>query len=239
MFKEILAQLQFDLERNADNEYREKIRDYFKMDVSNYYGVRIPLVRKIANQYYKEISKHDIDDILALCKKLLKTKIYEHKVIAFHWSYKCRNQFQRKHFRIFENWLKTYVDDWSDCDDLCTHSLGYIVFQYPEFLPNVQGWSSSNNRWMRRASAVTLIYSARKGAHLNSVISTALILLLDEDDLVQKGYGWMLKEASKTFLEDVFRFVINNKSKMPRTALRYAIEKMPDEYKKSAMQNKF
>lgn len=225
-----------DLERKADNEYREKIRDYFKMDVSNYYGVRIPLVREIANQYFKEISQHDIDDIFTLCEELLKTKNYEHKVIAFHWSYKCKKQFQRKHFMIFESWIKTYVDDWSDCDDLCTHSLGYIVFQYPEFLPNVQQWASSNNRWMRRASAVTLIYSARKGAHLDSIFSTAHILLLDKDDMVQKGYGWMLKEASKKSLEDVFKFVIKNKTKMPRTALRYAIEKMPDEYKKSAMQ---
>lgn len=97
-------------------------------------------------------------------------------------------------------------------------------------------WPSSKNRWMRRASAVTLIYSARKGTHLDNIFNTANILLLDKDDLVQKGYGWMLKEASKSSLEEVFQYVINNKNKMPRTALRYAIEKMSDKYKKAAMQ---
>jgi len=206
------------------------------MDVSNYLGVRLPLVRKIANKHFKEISELDVDQVLEICDKLLESSIYEHKVIAFHWSYKCKKQFQSKHFKIFESWLKTYVDDWSDCDDLCTHSLGYLVFHYPEFLPKVEKWASSKNRWMRRASAVTLIYSARKGTHLDNIFNTANILLLDKDDLVQKGYGWMLKEASKSFLEEVFQYVINNKNKMPRTALRYAIEKMSDKYKKVAMQ---
>lgn len=236
MFKKIFPPLQKELERNADKQFREKIRDYFKMDVSKYLGVRLPLVRKIANKHFKQISELDIDQVLQICDKLLESRIYEHKVIAFHWSFKCKKQFQSKHFKILEGWLKTYVDDWSDCDDLCTHSLGYLVFRYPQFLVNVKRWAPSKNRWMRRASAVTLIYSARKGTHLDKIFNTANILLLDKDDLVQKGYGWMLKEASKIFTEEVFEFVIKNKDRMPRTALRYAIEKMPDKYKKAAMQ---
>lgn len=236
MIKEILPKLQAELDKNADKEYREKVRDYFKMDVTNYLGVKIPLVRKIADKHFKEINHLNIDDVLKLCNSLLETKIYEHKVVAFHWSYKCRSKFRTKHFQIFEGWLKTYVDDWSDCDDLCTHSLGYLVFEHPEFIPKVKQWSSSNNRWVKRASAVTLIFSARKGQHLEDVFDVASVLLLDKDDLVQKGYGWMLKEASKIFTEKVFEFVLENKDKMPRTALRYAIEKMPAEYKKAAMQ---
>ena len=57
----------------------------------------------------------------------------------------------------------------------------------------------------------------------------------DTDDLVQKGYGWMLKEASKKHQTQVFNYIMKNKAKMPRTALRYAIEKMPVELKKQAM----
>jgi 3-methyladenine DNA glycosylase AlkD len=131
MFEKIFLPLQQELERNADKQFREKIRDYFKMDVSNYLGVRLPLVRKIANKHFKEISELDVDQVLEICDKLLESSIYEHKVIAFHWSYKCKKQFQSKHFKIFESWLKTYVNDWSDCDALSTHSLGYLVFHYP------------------------------------------------------------------------------------------------------------
>jgi 3-methyladenine DNA glycosylase AlkD len=89
---------------------------------------------------------------------------------------------------------------------------------------------------MRRASAVTLIVPARKGKFLNDILEIADKLLVDKDDLVQKGYGWMLKVASQTHQQEVFEYVIKNKNIMPRIALRYAIEKMPKELKTVAME---
>jgi 3-methyladenine DNA glycosylase AlkD len=66
-------------------------------------------------------------------------------------------------------------------------------------------------------------------------LAIANILLLDRDDLVQKGYGWMLKEASRKNQKEVFDYIIKHKKTMSRTALRYAIEKMPEELKREAM----
>jgi 3-methyladenine DNA glycosylase AlkD len=80
-----------------------------------------------------------------------------------------------------------------------------------------------------------LIYSIRRNKRLKEGFRVADILLEDPDDLVQKGYGWMLKEATKTQQTKIFKYVIKNKNKMPRTALRYAIEKMPAKLKKEAM----
>ena len=59
--------------------------------------------------------------------------------------------------------------------------------------------------------------------------------MTDSDDMVQKGYGWMLKVASNQFPNEVFRYVMKNKNEMPRTALRYAIEKLPSDKRKQAM----
>ena len=70
---------------------------------------------------------------------------------------------------------------------------------------------------------------------MKKIFEIADILLLDKDDLVQKGYGWMLKSASESHQQQVFNYVIKNKKNMPRTALRYAIEKMPKTLKKEAM----
>jgi 3-methyladenine DNA glycosylase AlkD len=106
---------------------------------------------------------------------------------------------------------------------------------YPKYLSDLKKWAKSKNRWMRRASAVSLIIPARRGEFLKDIFEIADILLLDQDDLVQKGYGWMLKEASKLHQKEVFDYVIKNKTVMPRTALRYAIEKMPKELKVKAM----
>ncbi len=97
-------------------------------------------------------------------------------------------------------------------------------------------WAKSDNRWVKRASAVTLIIPARKGLFLKDIFDIADTLLTDKDDLVQKGYGWMLKAASQAHEEEVFDYVMNNKKYMPRTALRYAIEKMPPELKSRAME---
>jgi len=106
---------------------------------------------------------------------------------------------------------------------------------YPNFLDELKKFTNSKNRWMRRASAVSLIIPARKGLFLDIIFEIANSLMLDKDDLVQKGYGWMLKAASESHQQEVFDFVMKKKSIMPRTSLRYAIEKMPEEMRKQAM----
>jgi 3-methyladenine DNA glycosylase AlkD len=88
---------------------------------------------------------------------------------------------------------------------------------------------------MRRASAVTLVMPVRRGFFFDYVFEIADLLLLDDDDLVRKGYGWMLKEASRLHRQEVYEYVIKNKAVMPRIALRYAIELMPQDLRRTAM----
>jgi len=106
---------------------------------------------------------------------------------------------------------------------------------YPHFIHELKTWAWSTNRWMRRAASVSLIIPAKKGFFLNDIFEIATILLTDSDDMVQKGYGWMLKVACQQHEQEVFNFVMKHKTTMPRTALRYAIEKMPAELKATAM----
>ena len=89
---------------------------------------------------------------------------------------------------------------------------------------------------MRRASAVSLIIPGREGKFLKDILEIADLLLLDTDDMVQKGYGWMLKVAGNKHQKEIFDYVVANKALMPRTALRYAIEKMPAGLKSIAME---
>jgi len=118
---------------------------------------------------------------------------------------------------------------------LCNHTVGTFVMMYPEYIHELKKWVQSSERWVKRASAVTLIVPARKGLFLKDIFAIADILLLDKDDMVQKGYGWMLKVASQAYQKEVFDYVVSKKTVMPRTALRYAIEKMPQELRVEAM----
>ena len=102
-------------------------------------------------------------------------------------------------------------------------------------LSKLKEWARSSNRWVKRASAVSLIVPARKGKFLEDIFEIADILHSDKDDMVQKGYGWMLKAASQAHQNEVFKYVMSKKATMPRTSLRYAIEKMPPELKVQAM----
>lgn len=111
-----------------------------------------------------------------------------------------------------------------------------MIFKFPKLQTKIFKLTKSKNRWERRASAVSLIYPIRyEKKFLPNIFKTATILLQDKDDLVQKGYGWMLKVASQKFPEEVKDFVEKNKSKIPRTALRYAIEKYPQKIRKELL----
>lgn len=223
------------LRGHADPTYRARIRDHFRMDVSHFLGVPTPMVRKISGQQARTMKALSLDEVLAQCDALLQTGLYECRIIAFDLAWRRRKALTPAHFSLFERWLHSYVDDWSDCDDLCTHPLGYLLAQYPALAANTRSWTSSSNRWVRRGSAVSLIYGLRRGLLLEDTLQNAEALLTETDDLVRKGYGWMLKEAGKSFPEKLPGFLLKHRNSMPRMALRYAVAKLPPEQRQRVL----
>lgn len=232
----LIKRISADLKRHADPNYRALIRDHFNMNVDNFWGVRAPVIHKVAHKHYQQINPLDIEDRLTLCTHLLETGIYEHKITAFRWGHLCRKEYLDKHFRVLAGWLRKYVNDWSDCDDLSIHVLGEYLVRYPHRAKEVMPWGASRNRWMRRGAAVAIILPVRKGQHLDLAFQVSDLLFNDRDDLVQKGYGWLLKEASKLYPKEVFDYAWKHKDTMPRTSLRYAIEKLPLSLRRQLMQ---
>jgi 3-methyladenine DNA glycosylase AlkD len=230
----VLSRLRGELLRNVDEATRERGPSFFKEEVK-FYGVRIAVVSRIAARAFEEIRPLGKDAIFALCEDLLKSDYGEEAFIAFDWAYALRGDYGPGDFAVFERWLGAYVNNWAKCDTLCNHTIGAFVERYPRFVRNLKGWARSENRWIRRAAAVTLILPARNGGFLEDVLKIADLLLCDDDDLVQKGCGWMLKEAARKHEAAIFGYVMKNKAVMPRTMLRYAIEKMPLDLKREAM----
>lgn len=200
-----------------------------------YHGVKVPLVNKISKELFTSIKELPKNEIFSLCEALWKSGYSEESYIACNWSYYIHTQYQPEDFAVFEKWVNSYVNNWASCDTLCNHTVGTFLEMYPDYISRLKEWARSDNRWTKRAAAVTLIIPARKGMFLQDIFEIADILLYDPDDLVQKGYGWMLKAASEAHQEEVFDYVMSKKATMPRTSLRYAIEKMPKELKVQAM----
>ncbi|MBU7029806.1 MAG: DNA alkylation repair protein [Theionarchaea archaeon] len=220
--------------KNTDHKFQERVKKFSKCQIITY-GLRTPVTRKISANYFSKIKKRSKQDIFDLCELLLKSGYSEERTIAFDWAFRVKRQYTLSDFERFESWLRTFVTGWGSCDDFCTHALGAFIFQFPEVIPEVKKWAESDNRWLKRASAVVFIYSIRRDTYIEHGFEIADILLLDHDDMVQKGYGWMLKEISNLYPQKVFEYVMQKKDVMPRTSLRYAIEKLSPELKKKAM----
>jgi 3-methyladenine DNA glycosylase AlkD len=230
----ITKKIRQELKQKSDPHTKATGQNFFKEKVK-IYGVKTALVTKIAKTHDKEVLAMDKKEVFALCEELWQSGYMEESFIACHFSYLLRKNYEPADFKVFERWVENYVSNWASCDTLCNHTIGSFVEIYPEYLENLKKWARSKNSWMKRASAVTLIIPARHGKFLKDIFIIANILLMDGDDLVQKGYGWMLKAASEAHQKEVFDYVMKNKDKMPRTALRYAIEKMPEALRKKAM----
>lgn len=230
----VIDSLRKEFSENADAKTRESGQRFFKEEIT-LYGLKAAFVRQVSKKYFQQVKQCSKHEIFALCEDLWKSRYVEESFVACDWSHNLRKKYVPDDFRTFERWVSVYIDNWASCDTFCNHTVGSFIEAYPEFLANLKEWALSDNRWMRRASAVSLIIPARKGRFLTDIFEIANILLKDGDDMVQKGYGWMLKVTSQSYEKEVFDFVFRNKQVMPRTALRYAIEKMPGDLKKKAM----
>ncbi len=232
----IIKRLKKEIAAKSTPENQHDYQRFFKEKLKEPVGLKTPILRKISDRCYKEEAKDlSAREILAAGDLLLASNERYMRFVAFEWAIKVKRDYEPKDFKRFETWLKKYVENWGACDHLCCGPLGNLIFQFPELVSKTKSWRKSNNRWVRRASAVSLILPVRKEKLLPEVFTTAETLLEDADDMVQKGYGWMLKEASHEFPNEVFAFVMDLKATMPRTALRYAIEKYPPEKRKVAM----
>lgn len=233
--KLILEKVRKELIEASDEKTRQTGLRYFKEEVK-LYGIRAKTVSEIARANYALIRKAGKTEILSMCDSLWKSGMMEESFVACAWSEKLTATLVPADFAILEKWIYNYVTNWASCDTLCNHTIGDFIQKYPEYIAELKKWARHENRWVKRASAVSLIIPARKGKFLDDIFEIAGILLLDPDDMVQKGYGWMLKEASKPYQREVFDYVVRQKSVMPRTALRYAIEKMPPDLRIMAME---
>lgn len=231
---ELLKNLRAELDASTEQVYKQSQQQFFKEGIE-LRGVRVGTVRSIARKYFKEIQPKTKKHVFALCDELLKAHLQEDSIIAYQWAETMQKEFSAKDFGIFESWVKNYVRNWAQCDDVCTGALGKLIAMYPELILKTVPWSTSKNRWVRRGAAISLIVPARTKNILQDVYAVSNALLEDKEDLVRKGYGWLLKEVSNDYPQEIFAYVMKYKANMPRVALRYAIEKMSKKRKMQAM----
>ncbi len=164
-------------------------------------------------------------DVIRFSEALLASRWLEDRAAGIYAAESFVRRFGEAEFRRRERWLR-YTSDWATNDGLSVNVLGPQLLADRKRVQRVFCWARSRNRWYRRAAATSLIPAARRGFYATAVFRLARRLYRDSDEMVQKGVGWLLKEASKARPAEVARFLLSVKHDAPRLVLRYACEKL-------------
>jgi 3-methyladenine DNA glycosylase AlkD len=138
------------------------------------------------------------------------------------------------HFGTFDRWVN-FLNDWASCDSLCCQIIGPLVRDHPALIRRLAPWARSRHRWRRRAAAVSMIPLARTGERLSEILAMADRMLGDADPMVQKGVGWLLKEATKKKAGEVVTYLVANRDRTTRLVLRYACENLSPAHRRRVL----
>ena len=217
------------LKSKTNPERAVQVQRYFKEQIASL-GLTSAETREIAGELCRSVrGSWTIREALELCEVLLPNKYLEAKSAAILILLRFDKDFDRPIFGVIKKWLaRDYCDNWASVDGLCPDSLGPLLEQFPDLVPKIIGWTDHPNRWVKRAAAVSFIKLARRGKQLDAVYRIARKLLPVEDDLIEKANGWLLREAGKTDMARLEKYLLKFGPAIPRTTLRYAIERFPE-----------
>ena len=142
------------------------------------------------------LAEHDLSYLLEVADQLFRGNMLEEKVFAVLMLQGIVGEFGKREFKLFEGWLDR-ISSWADHDGLVQYLIGPILAADATLLSRPPRWAKSKKRWHRRAAAVSLIHCTRQHKNFADIQRITEMLLGDDDDMVQKGLGWLLREAAK------------------------------------------
>jgi 3-methyladenine DNA glycosylase AlkD len=233
---EIARQAVTSLRAMADPVRAAGAQRYFK-DAIVAYGATAPQVHDLVARLFISVKgSWTADDAIALCDRLVADRVFEPKAVGILLLGRFKNDFPRSLFPRVKRWLvRGDLDNWASVDTLCADSLGALLEKYPALVDRIKTWSYHPNRWVKRASAVSFIKLARDPRYREAVYGIALSLFPVKDDLVEKANGWLLREAGKGDARRLEAFLLEHGPAIPRTTLRYAVERFPEGRRKSLL----
>ena len=237
--KQLARQAERELKAAANVGAARQAKFYFKPDEEVwFFGVDTPTQRRIAGGLFQRVrGGWEIAEAIAFCDLLIKRRQMELKNAGIFLLSRYRKSFEKSLLRNVENWLvNDHCANWAATDALCGEVLGPLIRQHPTLTAKLKTWTGKRNLWLRRAAAVGIIHSARRGEQLDDAYAIAASLFKYSEDLIHKATGWMLREAGKPDSSRLESFLLEHGPKIPRTTLRYAIERFPPEKRKTLLE---
>ena len=230
--------LKKDLRKYKNSECAKLLSRYFKTGSGQYgegdifLGLKVGQIRNLARKYQNAS--------LLTIEKLLASKIHEERVVAVIILI---HQFQKVDLRgkneIYKFYLKNIsgVNNWDLVDISCHKIIGAYLDISGVSREILYKFAKSNNLWKKRISIITTFQFIKK-EEFKEALKIAKILLNDKHDLIHKAVGWVLREIGKKDFVTEEQFLKKYYKKMPRTMLRYAIERFPEKKRQAYLKGK-
>ncbi|MCH7964705.1 MAG: DNA alkylation repair protein [Bacteroidetes bacterium] len=225
-----LKELKKTIRANANKDHAKTMQWFFKTGKGEYgegdkfIGIKVPVQRKIA----KKFGELDLEDL----QKLLNSKIHEERLISLLILVdkydKADEKVKDKIYRFYKK-NRRKINNWDLVDLSAPKILGIHLLNHDKQI--LYKYAHSKNLWEKRISIIST-YSFIKNHDFNTTLEISDILLNDDQDLIHKAVGWMLREVGKQSLQILEKFLKPRYKKMPRTMLRYSIEKFPEKKRK-------
>ncbi|MGB8768598.1 MAG: DNA alkylation repair protein, partial [Candidatus Korobacteraceae bacterium] len=184
-------------------------------------------LRKVAVRFRRTIiEENGLPFLLQISDQLFRGYVLEEKVFTVLMLQGIVDKFGKAEFKLFETWLDR-VSSWADHDALVHYLIGPMIAADDRFLSRPPRWAKEKSRWHRRAAAVSLIHSTRQHKNFGDIQRITEMLLASDDDMVQKGLGWLLREAAKANPDQTVKYLMTIRNRTPRLVLQTACETLP------------
>ena len=219
-------EIRLKLQRLRDDQRAQGYQRFFKTGPGEYgegdvfLGVRVPDLRSLAREHRAAR--------LSEIKQLLKSRFHEERLLALMmlvYAYSKGDRDAKK--AIYELYLNStrFINNWDLVDVSAHHIVGHYLSDKSK--EPLYGLAKSVSLWERRIAIIATAYFIKRGEFAET-LRVSRMLLSDKEDLIHKAVGWMLREVGKRDLATEERFLVAHYKRMPRTMLRYAIEKFPE-----------
>jgi 3-methyladenine DNA glycosylase AlkD len=223
------------LKDGGSTPHSAEVQRFFKEEIRSR-GWYTAELRKFAVRFRRSILRErGMDFLLQVADELFSGRILEEKIMAVFLLENQTDSLGDREFQLFASWIDR-ISSWSDHDSLVHCLLSPMVSAKAGRCREVFEWAKSPNRWRRRAACVALIRGARERRFRPQIVRLSNQLLNDEDDMVQKGLGWLLREAAKADREGTLPYLMKIREKAPRLVLRTACETLPSDMRRQVLQ---
>jgi len=223
---EIASQIRRALKDGGSAEHAAGVQWFFKEEIKSH-GWYTAALRKAVRECRREILReHDFVFLTEVADQLFTGSVLEEKVAAVFLLEGLDGKCREREFKLFGAWLDR-ISSWADHDGLVHYLISPMIAANPARAKAVFRWAKSTNRWHRRAACVALIRGARTKLFFPEIVKLSNSLLTDEDDMVQKGLGWLLRETAKYDAKRTVPYLLKIRERAPRLVLRTACETLP------------